>query len=328
MKKRILHLVFLFLVIQISCETDNGDNVENNLQPFSTDTCESLFPTPDSLRYEPIYGKPIITQPINSIFYSNEIVEIGWNLPDNLWNTELQIIQTNNSFDCNEYGKFHELNNNFSAGYGNQYVHYYSTTEFLEPIQDSIFVSYRARTTDIESPQGYSKWTDVKSFSIVPLSNLNKVTITVPYTSNFITEESNNEYYSGIISFPNARLTEIANDFNLDYNKIRLVRLINIEGNFITQFGNGENPFSKLILGFNEDINTNENVYPFEVFGEIFPGSFEESPVTGNLYNNLTKNLVPEMNNYDLKMAYVLEDIVGSPHEIFINLTFEIFNEN
>lgn len=329
MKKTIpLFILILVLVIQTSCETDNEEDVTNNLQPFSTDICESLFPTPDSLRYEAVYEKPIITQPINSIFYSNEVVEIRWNLPENLSNTELQIIESDNPFDCTDYEKFHELNNNFSAGYGNQFVHYYSTTEFFEPIQDSIFVSYRARTTDIESPQGYSKWTDVKSFTVVPLSDLSKVTITVPYTFNFITEEINNEYYSGVTSFPDFRLAEIANDNNLDYNKIRLARVIGLEANFITQFGNGENPFSKLILGFDEAVNPSEDAYPFKVFGEVFPGSFQESPISGNLYGTFTQNLVPEINNYDLKMAYVLEDILGSQHEIIINLTFEIFYEN
>lgn len=329
MNKIILQLVFLLSIVSlVSCETDNDDNIENNLQPFSTDSCESIFPTPYSLRYEAVYDKPIITQPTNFVFYSNEIVEIRWNLPGNLWSTELQIIESNIPFDCNEYEKFHELNNNFSAGYGNQFVHYYSSTEFLEPIQDSIFVNYRARTTDIESPRGYSKWTDVKSFTIVPLSDLNKVTITVPYTFNFITEEINNEYYSGVTSFPDFRLVDIANDFSLDYNKIRLARVIGLESNFITQLGNGENPFSKLILGFDEAVNPSEDAYPFKVFGEVFPGSFQESPISGNLYGTFTQNLVPEINNYDLKMAYVLEDIVGSQHEITINLTFEIFYEN
>ncbi|MDC3132680.1 hypothetical protein OA501_00505 [Flavobacteriaceae bacterium] len=328
MKRIILQFVFLLtIVIQISCETDNADNIENSLQPFSTDSCEGLFPTPDSLRYEAVYDKPLMTQPANFVFYSSEIVEIKWSLPGNLWNTELQIIESNIPFDCNEYQKFHELNNNFSAGYGNQFIHYYSTTEFFEPLQDSIFVSYRARTTDIESPRGYSKWTDVKSFTVVPLSDLNKVTITVPYTFNFITEEINNDYYSGVTLFPNFRLNEIANDYNLDYNKIRLARIVGLEANFITQLGNGENPFSKLILGFNEDTDPNEDVYPFKVFGEIFPGSFQESPISGNLYGTLTQNLVPEINNYDLKMAYVLEDVISSQHEIIINLTFEIFNE-
>ena len=329
MKKTISQLILIsVLVIQISCETDNGEDGVNNLQPFSTDSCESVFPTPDSLRYDAVHDKPIITQPTDFVFYSNEIVMIRWNLPGNLWNTELQIIESNTPFNCNDYEKFHELNNNFSAGYGNQFVHLYATTEFLEPIQDSIFVSYRARTTDIESPKGYSKWTDVKSFTVVPLSDLNKITVTVPYTFSFITEEINNEFYSGTTSFPDFRLAEIANDYSLNYDKIRLTRIIGLEANFVTQFGNGENPFSKLILGFNEDIDSNEDAYPFKVFGEVFPGSFQESPISGNLYGTLTQNLVPEMNNYDLKMAYVLEDMVGSQHEVTINLTFEIFSED
>ncbi|MEO1033369.1 MAG: hypothetical protein AAFX55_18415 [Bacteroidota bacterium] len=324
MKKILTQLILICLfAIQLSCETDNGD-----LQPFSTDTCESLFPTPDNLRYEAVYDKPIITNPTNSVFYSNQVVEIRWDLPGNLSNTELQIIESDTPFDCSDYEKFHELNNDFSAGYGNQFVHFYITAGFLEPLQDSVFVSYRARTTDIQFPQRYSKWTDVKSFTIAPLADLNKTTVTVPYTFNFITEDVNNEYYSGVTSVPNFRLAEIANNFSLAFDKIRLTRIIGIEANFITLLGNGENPFSKLILGFNEDVNPIEDLYPFKVFSEVFPGSFEESPISGNLYGTSTQNLVPEMNNFDLKMAYVLEDVVGSSHEVTINITFEIYSED
>ena len=43
----------------------------------------------------------------------------------------------------------------------------------------------------------------------------------------------------------------------------------------MTRFGNGENPFSKLSIGFNEDINPDENVYPFGILVEVFPGSFQ-----------------------------------------------------
>lgn len=164
--------------------------------------------------------------------------------------------------------KFHELNNNFTVGYGNQFIHYYTTTENFTPVQNTIFVSYRARTTDIETSKGYSKQTDVESFSIVPLSKLKKETITVSYTLDFTPEENNNNYYSGIVIASNYRLVDIANDNSINYDKIYLVRLISFEGNLITKFGSGENPFSKLILGFNE------NVYSFDVFGDIYLGSF------------------------------------------------------
>lgn len=325
MNKKLFAPIFLSLILWISC--DNSDDSEEGLQPFSTDICEIEFPTPDSLRYEAVHNEPIFTGPTSSIYYSNEIVPIKWTLPDNLRSTELQIIQFTDSYDCSDYEKFHKLNNQFTVGYGGQTVHYFSTSELLDPIQDSIFVSYRARATDIESPKGYSKWTDVKNFVVVPLSHLDKSTITVPYTINFVAEETENQYYSGVVSFQNYKLRQISNDYNLDYDKIRLVRITNLEGEFITQFGNGENPFSKLTVGFNEEIDPNENVYPFIVFGEIFPGSFEESPIRGNLYETLTKNIISEMNNYDLKMAYVLEDTIGSQHEVIINLTFEIFSD-
>lgn len=92
---------------------------------------------------------------------------------------------------------------------------------------------------------------------------------------SFTTEEINEDYYSGVATKSNYKLIEIANEHNINYEKIRLVRLLNLEGNFMTRFGNGENPFSKLSIGFNEDINPDENVYPFGILVEVFPGSFQ-----------------------------------------------------
>ena len=321
MKKSLFLLLVLVIGIQISCETDNDTSIDIIL----TDPCETVFPTPEELRYEAVYDQPIVLNADNPSFYSNEIVEITWTLPEGLSNTELQIIETDTPFSCDDYSKFHDLNNDFSAGYGNQNIHYYITNEIITPLENPKYISYRVRSTDIELMRGYSQWTDVKSFSVLPLSGLNKTTITVPYLFNFITEEVNNEYYSGIISFPNYRLNTIAADNSIDYDKIRSARIIDFESNFITQLSGGENPFTKLILGFDEDINPNENAYPFDVFGEFFPGTFQESPISGNLYGTYSKNLVSDLNNYDLKLAYVLEDTVGSQHEVVINITYEIY---
>jgi hypothetical protein len=38
----------------------------------------------------------------------------------------------------------------------------------------------------------------------------------------------------------------------------------------MTRFGNGENPFLKLSIGFNEDVNPHQNVYPFGVLVGVF----------------------------------------------------------
>lgn len=102
----------LSVFIQIFCDT------ENNLEPFSIDSCESFIETPENLRYNAIYEKPILAQLDTSVFYSSETVEIKWSLPGDLWNTELQIIETSNAFSCNDFVKFHELGHSFTVGYG------------------------------------------------------------------------------------------------------------------------------------------------------------------------------------------------------------------
>jgi hypothetical protein len=95
----------------------------------------------------------------------------------------------------------------------------------------------------------------------------------------FITEEINEDYYyyyyyyySGVATKSNYKLIEITNDYDIKYEKIRLVILLNFRGNFMTRFGNGENSFLKLSIGFNEDMNPDQNVYPFGVLVEIFSG--------------------------------------------------------
>lgn len=325
MKNNILNLIFLSLFLLLSCSPE--ENEDKQLLPFSTDPCELVTPTPDSLRYIAIYGKPILMEPDNSVYYSSERVDIKWSLPGDLWNTELQLIELNKPYDCFDYEKFHLLDNN-AYGYGNQYVHHYITTENFSPIQDTIFVSYRARSTDVQMVKEYSEWTDVKSITIVPLSNLEKEIVTTSFKLNFTTGEINHFYYSGVAKATNYRLSELANDYNINYDKIRLVRVVNFDVIFNTLMSDGKIPFERLMIGFNENINPQETVYPFEVIGDVYPGSFEESPVPGTLYDNLPQNIISDMKNYDLKVAYALEDVAGSQHEIILNLTFEIYSEN
>jgi hypothetical protein len=323
MKKNILKIIFLTFLFQISCSPEDEDK---QLEPFSTDPCELTTPTPDSLRYKAIYDKPFITLQDNSVFYANERIEINWSLPENLWNTELQFIESNKPIGCDEYKKFHQLNND-GYGYGNQYVHYYDNPHNYTSVQDSIFVSYRARSTDVQMQKGYSKWTDVKSFIIIPASDLNKETISATYSLDFITEEIDHFYYSGVTKVSNYRLLELANNNEINYDKIRFIRIVNFEVAFKTLMEDGQNPFSRLIIGFDENINPNETVYPFEPIGDIYPGSFQKSPILGSLYNNLDQNLTSVMKDYDLKVAYALEDEIGSQHKIDLHLTFEIYSE-
>lgn len=328
MRNNILSLFILSFFFLLSCSTEIPDeNIDRPLPPFSTDPCELITPTPDSLRYEAIYNKPNLLEPEDSVYYSSERIDINWSLPDDLSNTELQLIESSKPYDCNDYEKFHLLDNN-SFGYGNQFVHHYSTTENVLPVQDTIFVSYRARSTDVQMVKNYSKWTDVRTFTVVPLSNLKKETVISSYNLNFTTEEIGHFYYSGVVKAPNQRLSDLASDNNINYDKIRLVRVVNFEVVFNTQMDEGKIPFERLLVGFNETIDPEETVYPFKVIGDVYPGSFEESPVQGTLYDNMPQNIISDLKNYDFKVAYALEDVVGSQHEIVINLTFEIYSEN
>ena len=61
MKKCILSfkpvLLLFFLSFIFSC---NSGNYDEKLLPFSSDPCELIAPTPDSLRYKAIYDMPTI----------------------------------------------------------------------------------------------------------------------------------------------------------------------------------------------------------------------------------------------------------------------------
>lgn len=323
-KLSIFSLLNLLLLI-VSC-----DNNSDKLITVSNDPCENVMPTPDSLKYFAKYEKPIITSPetsITPIFYSDQLVNIKWELPNGLWNTELQIIELNKPYDCFEYEKFHLLFNNFSAGYGNQFVHQYRLNQYNGVITDTVFVAYRLRSTDISYPQKYSLWTNVSTFTMVPLTKLKKEVVTVSYNFDFLTQESNQQYYSGFIKKDNYKLKDLANDNNLNFSKIRFVRPVNYEVDFISKYQNNRNPFSTIMVGYNEDFEINKEFYPFEVFGNVSPGSYQESPVKGTLYYANSGNYYSEMNTYDLKVAYKLEDAPGTNHQIRINLTFEIFSD-
>ncbi|MCC8361114.1 hypothetical protein [Salinimicrobium sediminilitoris] len=318
-------LLFIFSFLLLSCSTDEN---EDDLLPFSTDPCELVTPTPEGLRFEGIYDPPIITLEEDHIFYSNERMDIEWSLPGDLWNTEIQFIETSQPFSCDDYYKFHELKND-GFGYGYQYVHYYSSPQSLS-YQDTIFVSYRARSTDVNMVKNYSLWTNIKSFIIVPAGDLNKKTVSEIYNLSFITEEQDHHYYSGVTSFPNYRLSDIADANEIPFEKIKVVNLVGFQVTFKTFREDGSNPFSSIIIGYDDKINPQSTFYPFDVLGVAYPGSFEESPMPGNIQKlgNLEQNIISDVMNYDLKVAYHLEEIAGSQQEIELNLIFDIYYED
>lgn len=316
-------ILLLFLFLQLSCTSpDDGEK----LQAFSSDPCELITPTPDSLRFKVVYDTPIIKLKDNHIFYSSERMDIEWSLPEDLWNTELQFIETSEPFSCDDYNKFHQLKNG-GFGYGNQYVHYYNSPQSLSFL-DTIYVSYRARSTDVKMVKDYSLWTEVKSFIIAPTNNLNKKTISDVYNVKFVTEEINHHYYSGITTLPNYRLINIANTNDISFEKIRIVNIIGFNISFKTFREDGQNPFKRIMIGYDENVNPAETVYPFDVIGDASPGSFEESPMTGTLYRSLDRNIAADMQNYDLKIAYHLWGISGTQQEMNLNLIFDIYYED
>ncbi|MDO7171203.1 hypothetical protein [Mariniflexile sp. AS56] len=316
--------VLYFGLTLFSCESDS-----DSPKSVSTDPCENVMPTPDSLRYFSKYEKPVITAPetVNAQFYSDEVIEIKWDLPEGLWNSQLQIIELDTPYDCLDYEKFHALNNNFSAGYGNQFSHYFFLSHYNGIITDTVYVAYRIRTTDNDYPIKYSIWSDVNTFTIIPLASLKKEVITVSYDFDFITEEAYKDYYSGVLTKKNYKLKDIALDYNLDYDHIRFVRPIKFETHFVTKFDDNKTPFSRIMIGFDEDFEYNKEFYPFEVFADVYPGSYEDNPVKGNQYRTNSGNYVSEMNAFDLKVAYKLEDVIGSQHRLKIDLTYEVFSD-
>ena len=122
-------LLFIFSFYLLSCSTDDN---EEKFAPFSAAPCELFTPTPDSLRFKAIYDPPSIKLEQNHIFYSNERIEIEWNLPGDLWNTELQFIETSEPFTCDDYYKFHQLHHFLNQGNFRCRIHKNEYVQFLE----------------------------------------------------------------------------------------------------------------------------------------------------------------------------------------------------
>lgn len=292
--------------------------------PIKLSDCQKAQTTPDSLKYVPIYDRPLnLTE--DSIFFAHEQATIKWELPENLIFTEIQAIGLEQPFSCLDYVEFHELGfsvGEFGAGYGNQFVHYLSLGE---NIVDTVYIPYRIRSVGYE-PQGYSEWTDVKSITIIPIQNFTKIRITVDYNFSILTEEIGQEFYSGYVELDGMNLEDIAIDNNLDYEKIVVIRPLGSRVFFKSYFDDGKVPFSKIIAGFDEN-TSDEAVYPFDVLTEVFPGTYEENPVNGIIYpyGGIYRNLKSEMQQYGIKLAYVLEDIIGKEHELTLELDLEVY---
>ena len=297
----LLSFTFLFF---ISCNSNNDENIEEITNI--------------------IYDIPFSISPDNSsIFYSHEQFTISWELPDELNNSEIQILESSNPIDTSDNSIFENLPIN---GYGGQTSHIFSYLEDPNnPISETIYIGYRIRAKDLELETGYSEWTEIKTFKILPLINLDKQTVIVSYDFNFITVESNNEYYSGIVEKVDYKLSDIATENNLNLERIKVVRPISVKGNFQTLTNDGQNPFHPITFGYNDSIEQNDSVYPFDPLGQIFPGSYEESPVQAQLYNQQYINLNNDMRTYNLKMAYLLIDNPNSEHQVQLNFEFDIY---
>lgn len=295
----IFSFVFLFF---ISCNTD--DEVEEMVNI--------------------VYDTPFSISPANnSSFYSHEQFTINWQLPSGLNNSEIQVLESSSPININDSTIFENLP---ITGYGGQTSHIFSYIEDPNnPISDIIYIGYRIRAKDLELETGYSEWTEIRTFTILPLSDLNKQTINVTYDFSFITEEVNNEYYSGVVEKINYDLNEIATENNLDIGRIKVIRPVNINANFLTLTDEGKNPFHPITFGYNDTQEQNDSVYPFDPLGQVFPGSFEESPIQAQLYNQQYINLNNDMRTYNLKMAYLLVDNPNTEHQVQLNFELDIY---
>ncbi len=289
--------VFLFL---ISCSTDEEE------------------------RLNIIYAIPSSISPSkNSTFYSHEQFIIGWELPSGLNNSEIQVLKSSKPINTNDVTLFENLPIN---GYGGQTSHIFSFIEDTNnPISEIIYIGYRIRAKDLEPEIGYSEWTEIRTLTILPLSDLNKKTINVIYDFKFITEEVNNRYYSGVVEKIDYNLNEIAIENNLDLERIKVVRPVSVNANFITLTDDGQNPFRPITFGYNDTEEENNSVYPFNPLGQIFPGSFQESPIQAQLYNQRHINLNNDMRTYNLKMAYLLKFNPNTEHQVKLNFELDIY---
>ena len=135
----------------------------------------------------------------------------------------------------------------------------------------------------------------------------------------------NNEYYSGVVEKINYDLNEIATENNLDIGRIKVIRPVNINANFLTLTDEGKNPFHPITFGYNDTQEQHDSVYPFDPLGQVFPGSFEESPIQAQLYNQQYINLNNDMRTYNLKMAYLLVDNPNTEHQVQLNFELDIY---
>jgi hypothetical protein len=295
--KILLSIVLLFF---IGCNTDDDAEIVN-----------VIYDTPFS-----------ISPASNSTFYSHERFTISWELTSGLNNSEIQVLESSNPINIEDISAFEGVPING----GNQTSYNFAYGQDPDnPISEIIYLGYRIRARDFELETGYSEWTEIRTFKIIPLLSLTKQTINVSYNFNFVTEEVNNEYYSGIVEKFDYSLAEIALENNLNLERIKVVRPANAEANFLTMTSDGRNPFHPVTFGFNDSEEQNTSVYPFDPLGQVFPGSYEESPIQAQLYNQQHVNLINDMRTFNLKMAYLLVDDPNTEHQIQLNFDLDIY---
>lgn len=256
---------------------------------------------------------PIIISPLPEMeFNTMEEIRIDWKA-DSGGYFETQLLNNNNRF----YTYFDKALFDSSSLHSSHVMQRYYSFSVGEPLDFDLYWGFRVRQI---MGSDTSKWSDIVSFVVYPISQMTKIPVTIDAEYNFI---SQNKYpnYSDIIYSNYLNLDSLLNQNGHSLINARTIKpksgTIIYEGS-----GNGLQDFSSLVFG----IDTVANGYwPFDVIADSRYGSgltFYPFGGTQRNFKGFFSSTYPQ-----IKMAYNLDDTtkINVSHKIITKITFDAY---
>jgi hypothetical protein len=260
---------------------------------------------------------PIVITPLNeSEFNTLEEIRIDWK-SDSSGYFEIQLLSNNDRF----YTILDKALFDSSSINTSRIIEHHYAFVMGEPLNNDLYFGFRVRKiADIDT----SKWSNIISFVVYPISRMTKIPVTINAEYNFISQNKY-PYYSDVVAGGSINLDSLLNQKGYNINNARAIKPdrgeIYYEG-----YQNGLKDFSRFVFGID---STKDHFWPFDVIavahvsGDSIPG-LGFNPF-GGTYRNFKAFFSRE--NPLINMAYCLKDTtkVNFTHKVTAKITFDVF---
>lgn len=265
------------------------------------------------------YRKPqILTPAVNEEFFSIDMIKLSWTKSDSLCETEYQMVFLNDYYKESDKILFDTLKESGSYGRYSNYSH-----GVQHDISQDMYIAFRVR---IKGPKGSSAWSDVRSYCVKAVNNLQYKPVHLTLQLNFKTSNSGN-YYSAVVS-RNINYDSLFTASGLNPQQIRLIRPVRFQLTYLSGMNNGIEQFQRFAIGFDNNVHP-ESAQPFDISGDSYITPSYSGGFTLYPYGGVTRNYKDTMvkDKLQFNLAYILADNakLSQQHSMQLDLFFNVY---